>query len=93
MTGSGAIQLSNDPPLYLNPADTDVLRKLPIAPFIEQDEWRIVLFTDGYVDNDPNMPLRANVSPSNFYLYDSIDIHAAAPTPAVTDAPAVQSDT
>lgn len=91
VTGSAAMQLSDDPPLYLNPTDTDVLRKLPTAPFIEQDEWRIVLFTNGYVASNPNMPLRINVAPSNFYPYDSAEIEATTQAPSVTNTPAIQS--
>lgn len=71
VTGSGAIQLSEKPPLYLNPADTDVLRKLPVMPFVEQDEWRVVIFTNGYVDGDVNAPLKIKVRPSHFYPYSS----------------------
>ncbi|TAJ42433.1 MAG: hypothetical protein EPO55_02010 [Reyranella sp.] len=71
VTGSGAIQLSENPPLYLNPSDTDVLRKLPITPFIEQDEWRIVVFTNGHIDGDANAPLKIKVRPSHFYPYSS----------------------
>src|SRR5690606_16024325 len=51
--GSGApIHLGGNPPLSLGPANQDVLRKRPIHPFIEQDEWRIAIFTDGYLRND-----------------------------------------
>jgi hypothetical protein len=67
--GSAAICLAQQPPLYLNPSSTDVLQKEPVAPFIEQDEWRVVVFTDGYLDGDPNLPLKINVEPSNFYPY------------------------
>jgi len=28
-----------------------------------------VVFTHGYLENDPNAPLKINVSPSNFYRY------------------------
>jgi hypothetical protein len=67
--GGPAIQFDHDPPRYLNPLDADALRKRPIQPFIEQDEWRIVVFTDGYLDGDPTLPLKVNVSPSHFYPY------------------------
>ncbi len=53
----------------LGAIETDVLIKRPIAPFIEQDEWRIVLFTDGYVDSNPNEPLKLKVDPGHFYPY------------------------
>lgn len=67
--GSAAITISEVPPLYLNPFDTDVLRKLPIAPFTEQDEWRIAVFTRGYLNQDPHLPLMLEVEPSHFYPY------------------------
>jgi hypothetical protein len=67
--GSAAIQLADNPPVYLNPVNTDVLRKAPIHPFIEQDEWRIVVFTDGYIAKDEAEPLRINVPPDLFYPY------------------------
>jgi hypothetical protein len=57
------------PPLYLDPLNTDVLRKQPIRPFIEQDEWRIVIFTEGYLNDDPHAPLQIQVDPSHFYPY------------------------
>ncbi|MBM3527857.1 MAG: hypothetical protein FJX62_07180 [Alphaproteobacteria bacterium] len=65
--GSAAIQLCENPPLYLNPLDTDVLRKDPVSPFIEQDEWRIAIFANGYLDGDANFPLQIKVDPSHFY--------------------------
>ncbi len=61
--------IGGNPPVYLNPLNTDVLRKRPIVPFIEQDEWRIVILTNGYLGDDPNAPLQLNVDPSNFYAY------------------------
>jgi hypothetical protein len=64
-----AIGLAHDPPLYLNSYSSDVLRKRPIHPFIEQDEWRIAIFADGYLSNDPNEPLKLHVAASNFYPY------------------------
>lgn len=66
--GSAAIQLRESPPLYLNPINTDVLRKDPILPFIEQDEWRIAVFTDGYLNGDSNAPLKIEVDPSHFFV-------------------------
>lgn len=71
--GASAIQIGGVPPVYLNPLNTDVLRKQPVAPFIEQDEWRIVVFTEGYLDNDPKVPLQINVAPSHFYPYFRAD--------------------
>jgi len=61
------IQLPGD--LYLGPEDADFLTKPPIRPFIEQDEYRIAMFTDGYIDNDINAPLKINVPTSHFYPY------------------------
>lgn len=69
-----AICLGGQPSTYLNPLDTDVLRKEPIAPFTEQDEWRVVIFTDGYLDGDPNSPLKINVEPSHFYPYQGCEV-------------------
>ena len=68
--GASAIQLRSAPPLYLNPLATDVLVKRPVAPFIEQDEWRIVIFTRKYLSNDVNAPLKLEVEPVHFYPYD-----------------------
>lgn len=67
--GSAAIQLGENPPWFLNPLDTDVLRKSPVEPFIQQDEWRIVIFVASYVSADVEEPLRLNVSPDHFYAY------------------------
>jgi hypothetical protein len=69
IVGSAPIQVDNNPPLYLTPFNTDVLRKSPVTPFIDQDEWRIVIFTNGYLGNDPNAPLKIHVDPSHFYPY------------------------
>lgn len=66
---SPAIQLAGNPPIYLNPINTDVLRKSPVQPFIDQDEWRIVVFTEGYVADDPNEPVRINVPRESLYPY------------------------
>ncbi len=68
-SGGGAIKLDGNPAHYLNPINTDVLRKRPIKPFIDQDEWRIVVFTEGHVGNDPALPLKINVAPTNFFPY------------------------
>jgi hypothetical protein len=64
-----AIRISGKPPTHLNPINTDVLRKRPAKPFIDQDEWRIAIFTSGYLNNDPNAPLCVHVDPSHFYPY------------------------
>lgn len=67
--GGAAMKLGDSPAYFLNPVNTDVLRKRPASPFINQDEWRIVVFTEGYLDDDATAPLRINVSPSHFYPY------------------------
>lgn len=67
------IGLGGNPPVSFGPLNTDVLRKRPVAPFIEQDEWRIVIFTDGYLLNDADAPLRIAVDPSHFYPYAGIE--------------------
>lgn len=67
--GGAAIQLGDNPPWFLNPLDTDVLRKSPVAPFIQQDEWRIVVFVQSYLGADVKEPLKINVSPEHFYPY------------------------
>jgi hypothetical protein len=68
--GIGApICLAHNPPAYLTLVNTDLLRKAPVRPFIEQDEWRIVLMTDGYLDGDGDVPLKLNVDTLNFYPY------------------------
>lgn len=64
-----AMNIPGNPPLFLKSIDTDVLRKYPVRPFIEQDEWRIVIFTKEYYKNDPMEPLKINVDPSHFYEY------------------------
>lgn len=69
--GGAAFKIGDNPSCYLNPVDNDVLRKRPIQPFIEQDEWRIVIFTEDYLDNDPMLPLKINVSAQHFYAYMS----------------------
>lgn len=55
--------------LHLGPEDADFLTKPPIHPFIEQDEYRIAMFTNGYIGNDFNAPLKINVPTSHFYPY------------------------
>lgn len=68
--GGSAMKLRGEPPLYLNPAHTDILRKEPVVPFTEQDEWRIAIFTEKHLNDDPNVPLKINVNPGNFYPYE-----------------------
>ena len=73
----GAAIVFGDPRMHLtvwepDPSATDAtryFRKDPVWPFIEQDEWRIVLLTDRYVDDDPDAPLRLTVDPAHFYRY------------------------
>lgn len=67
-TGASPIVFGNSR-LHLSLVDTNVLRKDPVWPFIEQDEWRIVLFVERYLDNNPSLPLRLSVDPSHFYPY------------------------
>ena len=69
VVGGAAIDLSGQSPWYLNPTSTDVLRKLPVEPFIHQDEWRIAVFVDAYANTDMTAPLKINVSPDHFYEY------------------------
>ena len=45
----------------------NVMTKIPIEPFIGQDEWRIILQTDKPLNDDPMEPLKINVDPSHFY--------------------------
>lgn len=66
---TAAIRLDGSPPIAIKSINTDVLRKEPIEPFILQDEWRIAVFTSGYLNNDPNEPLKINVDPKHFYEY------------------------
>lgn len=67
-----AIGLGGNPPEYLGSINTDVLRKDPVNPFIEQDEWRIVVFTDGIHKDDPDAPLEIRVDPNHFYEYQGV---------------------
>ena len=66
--GGEPVQLPGN--LHLGPENADFLTKPPIRPFIEQDEYRIAMFTNGYVGNDFNVPLKINVPTSHFYPYD-----------------------
>jgi hypothetical protein len=67
--GGAAVQYGHNPAQYLNPVNTDVLRKLPVEPFIKQDEWRIAVFVNKYIENDPKLPLKIKVSTTHFYPY------------------------
>jgi hypothetical protein len=62
--------LSNDSG-SLGLINPEFLRKLPIMPFIEQDEWRIIVLTDGYLDDAGKAPLELNLETSHFYPYCS----------------------
>lgn len=58
-----------DAPLAIAVYRPAIMRKDPVWPFIEQDEWRIVLFPEQYLDNDPDTPIRLTVDPNHFYPY------------------------
>lgn len=64
-----AIELSGHPSVHVKSINTDVLRKDPVEPFIGQDEWRIAIFTNRYLNDDPDEPLKINVDPYHFYPY------------------------
>lgn len=66
---NSAVCLNGSPSQYVKSINTDVLRKAPISPFIEQDEWRIVIFLENTGKVDPMEPIKINVDPSNFYEY------------------------
>ena len=66
---TAAIKLDGNPAVAIKSINTDVLRKEPVEPFIFQDEWRIAIFSSGYLNDDPNEPLKINVDPNNFYEY------------------------
>jgi hypothetical protein len=72
-SNGAAINLGGNPPLCLGALNTDALRKRPVVPFTEQDEWRIVIFTDGYLGNDAAAPLKICVARSHFYPYLTAD--------------------
>lgn len=63
------IEITEQPPHYLRTIDRTALRKEPILPFIEQDEWRIVIFSDSFVKNDPEAPLVLKVDRDLFFEY------------------------
>lgn len=64
-----AIKLSGKPSVYVKSINTDVLRKDPVEPFINQDEWRIAIFTNRYVCENHDEPLKINVDQAHFYPY------------------------
>jgi hypothetical protein len=64
---SVAIALAEN--MYLKSQTTDILRKAPVSPFIFQDEWRIAIFVNRYLNDDPDEILKINVTQDNFYDY------------------------
>ena len=64
-----AIELGGTPSVHLKSINTDVLRKDPVEPFISQDEWRIGIFTNQYLNDDWSEPLKINVDPNHFFSY------------------------
>ncbi len=67
--GGSPLCLSRNPASYIRPLNVDVLRKQPMFPFVDQDEWRIVVFADGYLEGNPRFPLKINVDPGAFFPY------------------------
>jgi hypothetical protein len=63
------IQFGHNPSRCLRIFHPNAFKKRPVPPFIHQDEWRIVIWTSGYVKDDPNEPLKVRVPPSLFYRY------------------------
>lgn len=71
-SGFGApICVGGIPSEFLVSVDTDVLRKDPVKPFVDQDEWRVVIFTNGYYKDNPKAPLELKVDPKHFYGYQA----------------------
>lgn len=64
---SVALALSEN--LFLKSQNAEILRKAPIEPFIYQDEWRVALFVNEYINNDASEILKLNVSTEHFYDY------------------------
>jgi hypothetical protein len=62
-------QFANDPSRCLRIYNPHAFKKRPVYPFTEQDEWRIVIWTNGYLNEDPNAPFKVRVPPSLFYRY------------------------
>lgn len=65
--GGAPIQLGSN--TFLSTCGRNVLWKDPVLPFIEQDEWRIVIFVNHYLNDDPMEPLKLKVDAVNFYPY------------------------
>ncbi|MEQ1631451.1 MAG: hypothetical protein ABL997_03700 [Planctomycetota bacterium] len=51
--GTAALRINGAPPTFVYPLSTDALHKRPERPFLDQHEWRIAIFTNSYIDNDP----------------------------------------
>lgn len=66
---SAPIQFGYDPSRCLRIFHPNPFKKRPVPPFIHQDEWRIVIWTSGYIKDDPNEPLKVRVPPALFYSY------------------------
>lgn len=64
-----AIRIGKELPHSILSADTSYLRKIPVLPFILQDEWRVVIFVSKYLDDDKNAPLKLEVDVDNFFPY------------------------
>jgi hypothetical protein len=68
--GKGAaIQFGDGQSRALRVFDVSPFRKRPIPPFTQQDEWRIVMWSEGYLKGDSKEPLIVRVPPSLFYRY------------------------
>lgn len=64
---SASIELGKG--ISLKTIGNDILRKAPVEPYIGQDEWRIAVFVDHYLSDDPNSILKLKVNPNHFYDY------------------------
>ncbi len=53
--------------IYLGYHLQDDFRKDPLPEFIDQDEYRFIVYVDNYISDDPEVPLKINVDPRNFY--------------------------
>jgi hypothetical protein len=63
------IVFGDNPPRCFRTLAPNAFRKRPVQPFIDQDEWRIVIWTNGYLNSDPMLPLRIIVPAPHFYPY------------------------
>lgn len=63
------LQFGHNPSRCLRIYNASPFKKRPVHPFTEQDEWRIVIWTNAYLNEDPNAPLVVRVPPSLFYRY------------------------